>query len=299
MKKFGIAGSPILHSLSPNLFKAAYHSDYSYLRLMVETPDEAMVLFEELGLSGINVTAPFKDVTLWGDGVLSREVEVLGAMNTIIKQDNKLYFHNTDVYGVRWKLPDVKGVKCLILGAGGAATAAAYTLIERGGDVIIANRTLSRAKNLANKLGCNYCGLDNIPHTKIIVNTLKVKAMNISKDQILIDAIYHDSPYSNSFANGMDWLVGQAIMSYKIFTKEDPDIEAMCQIDASRPTKLSFKGERSAEIETLFSKSLISDDGMEIWLYDGKSDYMNSAYAVIDAREKSKEKIYEEICKAL
>lgn len=298
MKKFGVTGNPILHSLSPKLFNAAYNSDYIYLRLIAKTAGEALKLFHELDLSGMNVTAPFKDVQLWGEGVMSREVEILGMTNTILKEGGQLKFYNTDIDGVGYKLPNVKGLRCVVLGAGGAGKTAAYLLRQRGAEVTIANRTVSRAAAVAQKFDCTYCDLRLIPKAEIIVNTLHEKVMEIGSDQRLVDAIYHHSPYENQYATGLDWLLGQALSAYRLFTGEEPNLEAMSKIDSTIPTTIRFVGNRSEELTRMFPQEMIGEDGMELWLYDGKSDFSKTAWAVIDATTKTNKEIYEEICKA-
>lgn len=297
MKKFGVVGNPILHSLSPRLFKAAYGSDSIYLRLIAKTADQALKLFYELNLTGMNVTAPFKEVGLWGEGVKSKEVEILGMTNTIVKENGQLKFYNTDLDGVGYKLSDVKGVSCVVLGAGGAGRTAAYFLKQRGADVTIANRTVNKAATVAQKFGCNYCGLDEIPHADIIVNTLHVKVLEVDPNQRLVDAIYHHSPYENQYATGLDWLIGQAISAYRLFTDEKPNIEAMKAIDGLIPKTIRFVGKRSEELTKMFPPELIGEEGMEIWLYDGESDFSKTAWAVIDATIKTNKEIYEEIYK--
>lgn len=295
MKIFSVTGDPILHSLSPKLFEAAYGGEFNYLRLMSKSADEALRLFHDLNLSGMNVTAPFKDISLWGNGVLSHEVEQLGMTNTIVRDGDTLKFYNTDGDGVRFKLHNVCGMRCVVLGAGGAGRVAAYTLREMGAEVTIANRTVSRAE----KTGFPFCGLDAIPDADIYVNTLHIKTIDIKENQKLINAIYHKSPYSESFATGMDWLIGQGISAYRLFTGKEPNVDAMFNIDCSMPSTIHLLGKRSEEITKLFPYELISEDGMKIWLYDGENDYSDRAWAVIDIRKKPNNQIYEEIYHSL
>ncbi|MEG0500576.1 MAG: hypothetical protein RR550_05565, partial [Rikenellaceae bacterium] len=129
----------------------------------------------------------------------------------------------------------------------------------------------------------------------IYVNTLHVKVVDLRPDQKLIDAIYHHSPYDTNFASGFDWLLGQAIPVYRLFTHREPNIAAMTHIDNTIPSTIHFVGERSREISQLFPPEQISDDGMEIWLYNGTNDYFTTAWAVIDTRTKTNAQIYEEI----
>ena len=84
--------------------------------------------------------------------------KTIGAVNTIVKNGTRLLGHNTDGYGLLKSLEDksgmdLHGIKVLILGSGGAARAAAFALAKRKTDtLIIANRTIDRAKSLADAM---------------------------------------------------------------------------------------------------------------------------------------------------
>lgn len=300
MEIFGVCGNPILHSLSPKLFHAAYGSESVYLRLIAKCPKEALELFHALGLSGMNVTAPFKDVHLWGDGVQSHDVQVLGMTNTIVRDGKGLKFYNTDIDGVTCHLSDIQGVECLVLGAGGAGVSAVYALKKRGAQVTVANRTVTKAKEIAQKFDCDYCSLEQLPDAEIVVNTLHVKVFEPKENQTLVDAIYHHSPYEGAnchYIDGLQWLKGQAVSAYRLFTSREAIIG---DIDTTIPKTFTFVGRRAEEVTKKFPQERISDDGMEIWLYDGKMEnYLLTAWAVIDASSKTNEEIYEEIYQSI
>ncbi len=138
-KLFAVAGKPILHSRSPMLFGAAYSSSvesYTYFRIAAESGEELVQLFGELGLSGANITAPFKAEVAKLAASCSEGVTVLQAANTLVERAGKLYAYNTDVCGVTGSL-QAKGIsiaskRCVVMGAGGAGCAAAYALHKAG-----------------------------------------------------------------------------------------------------------------------------------------------------------------------
>lgn len=162
-RQLGIFGYPLAHSVSPIMHQAAldHHGlDIEY----VAWPTEADALAESVDRLrrddhlGANVTIPHKERVLdLLEGFDSRVTEV-GAANTIVKQDGRLLGRNTDVEGLMGALKEAAGFSAaqatvLLLGAGGAARAAAFGLAGEGVDSLaIANRTLTRARSLAEEL---------------------------------------------------------------------------------------------------------------------------------------------------
>jgi shikimate dehydrogenase len=250
LKLFAVTGSPVLHSQSPALFAAAYplHADdFAYFRLAAQSAEEAALLFDELGLSGMNVTAPFKsDMATLAD-VRAQEVQALNACNTMVLENGKKRCYNTDIFGVSGSLKKagvaVAGKRCLTLGAGGAGSAAAYALRAAGGVVTIANRTVDKARRLAETLGCSYAALSEIagiaPQADLIVSTLSQHADAVDEawlkpQQVVFDAIYHGSTLREKarragckFIDGAGWLLHQGAPAYRMFTGVEPDVEGM------------------------------------------------------------------------
>jgi shikimate dehydrogenase len=123
------------------------------------------------GFTFANVTIPHKEsiIALLDD--LTDHARQIGAVNTIIKQDGKLIGDNTDVYGFTQSLREasveMRGARAVILGAGGAARAAAFALAEQdAARVTIVNRTESRAIKLADDLRAHF------PNLEIAVNSI-------------------------------------------------------------------------------------------------------------------------------
>ena len=145
MKKFGLIGHPIAHSLSPALFKAAYDGKYAYDLIEGEDFETSYRRFIE-EYDAINVTAPFKEAAFAKADILSEECASTGATNLLVKTPEGIKAYNSDFLGVRMWLSevteDLKGVKILIVGLGGAGKAAAAAAESLGMDVIRMNRTV-------------------------------------------------------------------------------------------------------------------------------------------------------------
>ncbi len=160
MNKVGVIGWPVEHSLSPAMHNAAFAAlgmaDWYYDRIAIP-PDIVRLGLRELrdhGYLGLNVTVPHKQAVMpfvKADAI----ARAVGAVNTIDFRTNE--GTNTDVAGFIDDLAahaiDVRGQRVLVLGAGGAARAAVFGLVRAGAEVLVVNRTLERAQNLADDLG--------------------------------------------------------------------------------------------------------------------------------------------------
>jgi 3-dehydroquinate dehydratase/shikimate dehydrogenase len=156
---FGVAGNPIGHSLSPLMQNTAFRRESVnavMLPLRVKALADLLTLVQELPLSGVAVTMPLKREVLPYLANMDPLTARIGACNTLRRgADGKLYGFNTDVAGVvrplekRLKLKDARIV---VLGAGGAARAAVFGLVEQGAEVFIVNRTHDSAVALAHEV---------------------------------------------------------------------------------------------------------------------------------------------------
>ena len=156
MDVYGLLGNPVGHSLSPPMHEAGYEArgiDARYVTF--EPPTDAAVAAVEsaatLGIRGLTVTIPFKQDVLAAvdpDDLAAR----IGAVNTIDFGGDAPTGHNTDATGLLRALEhhDVAlSGRAVVVGAGGAGRAAAFALAGEGLTVDIANRTASKAEDLA------------------------------------------------------------------------------------------------------------------------------------------------------
>jgi len=155
---FGVAGNPIGHSLSPLMHNTAFRRESVnavLLPLKVRTLADLLTVVRELPLAGLAVTMPLKQEVLPYLATSDPLTAKIGACNTLrIGGDGKIVGFNTDVAGVVRPLQKrlrLKGAKIAVLGAGGAARAAVFGLMEQGAEVVIVNRTHENAVALARK----------------------------------------------------------------------------------------------------------------------------------------------------
>lgn len=249
-KHFAVFGNPVLHSKSPVIFNTAFKKNNisaTYLRILPKSAPDILQIIKNIPLSGANITAPFKQLIVPLLDELSPEVQATGAVNTIVNSNNKLKGYNTDVDGVlnslRTNNIQIESKNCLILGAGGAARAAAYALKQAKASVLITNRTLSKATELATLFNCKVAewqNFDTSKHFDIIISTLlpEVTPPFISKLKfdVLLDASYQESRISiwakktySKVISGELWLLYQALSAYKIFTNQNITAEIMSE----------------------------------------------------------------------
>lgn len=212
MQVFGVVGNPVGHSLSPPMHEAAYDELGMEARYVTFEPDPADIEAAiegaaALGIAGVNVTVPFKrDVigVVQPDDLASR----IGAVNTVDFSTQPPSGSNTDAAGVRrsFERHDVAidGVDAVVVGAGGAGRAAAFALADAGATVHVTNRTVERAKDLADAVpGATGHGLDAledlVPPADVLVNATTVgmgedrspvPAGLLHADLAVLDAVY-------------------------------------------------------------------------------------------------------------
>lgn len=153
---FGVAGNPILHSMSPLLHNAAFRREIVnaiLLPLKARSVQDLLTLSSELPLAGCAITMPFKTEVLPHLANMDPLTSRIGACNTLrMGADGKLYGFNTDVAGVVRPLERrlrLRGARVVVLGAGGAARAAVFGLVDQGAEVLVVNRTHEHAVTLA------------------------------------------------------------------------------------------------------------------------------------------------------
>jgi shikimate dehydrogenase len=160
----GIIGWPVAHSLSPAIHNAAFRSaglDWTYVPLPVAPGrvPQALDGLVALGLAGANVTMPHKSACAARCDRLSDDAERLGAVNTLVIEEDLVHGHNTDAPGFdRFLRRDIgfqpAGRTALVYGAGGAARAVALSLARGGlGRLTVAVRDPAKAEDLGAALG--------------------------------------------------------------------------------------------------------------------------------------------------
>ena len=259
MKIFGIFGDPIKHSLSPAMQNAALlalgeTACYHAFRVSREDLRCALLGAKAMGFSGLNLTIPLKEKALQLD-ILEPDplASAIGAVNTISFTESGMVGYNTDGWGALRALYDagveIRGKMALIIGAGGAARAIAYTLQQEGAEISIANRSIKKAQELAAQVGACGFGLSDlerlVDRADIIINCTSVgmrvgdprllRTGLLKSSQAAFDIIYNretellqDARATGAVAvDGVMMLVHQGAKALEIWTGKKAPVQVM------------------------------------------------------------------------
>ena len=165
MKKLllGLIGAGIRRSLAPALQEeeGRHHGlriHYQLIDAGVEALPMLIAAARTMGFAGLNITFPCKQAVIPLLDDLSDEARAIGAVNTVVRDGERLVGHNTDGSGWSWgfrrALPDADLSRIVLVGAGGAGSACADAVVRLGAEeLLIFDREPSRAVELAQRLG--------------------------------------------------------------------------------------------------------------------------------------------------
>ena len=170
--RYAVIGNPIAHSRSPSIHRefaraTAQDIDYGRIEAPLDGFAQSVEAFRASGGRGLNVTLPFKHQAFSLCSRVSERARVARAVNTLVLETG--FGDNTDGVGLTRDIGDNLGVSLqgravLLLGAGGAARGVVGALLEAGvARLLIANRTVSKAKDLAQRFaGATARGYDEL-----------------------------------------------------------------------------------------------------------------------------------------
>jgi len=176
MNRYAVFGQPIAHSLSPRIHTAfaaqfGIALDYRAIEAGRDSFEAALAAFARDGGCGANVTLPLKEDAAAFCSALSERARRCGSVNTLIHDGDDWVGDSTDGIGLLRDLArhdlDLRDRRVLLLGAGGAARAAAFALADAGArELVVANRTAPRAQALAGALHARAraCAWDALRH---------------------------------------------------------------------------------------------------------------------------------------
>ena len=183
---FGIIGDPVAHSLSPAMHNAAFaHLGLNGVYVPMRPADLADGFrgLRSLGFIGVSVTVPFKVAIMDLLDAVDPVARKIGAVNTLVFERTgsaiRCTGHNTDWLGANRALAeviDLAGRTVLLIGAGGAARAVGFGLIEAGAQVLLTNRTEARGRELAHLMGCRFIPAAELAQIRAdaLINTTSV-----------------------------------------------------------------------------------------------------------------------------
>lgn len=267
MDRYVVIGNPVAHSLSPEIharFAEQTGERIAYSRLLVAEDAfarDASAFFAGGG-RGANVTLPFKLAAFSFAAVRSERAQRAGAANFLALREGRVHADNTDGAGLVTDLVrnlgvTLRGASILLLGAGGASRGViAPLLAEQPGRIVIANRTVDKARALAHEfapLGAvEACALDALPSDEfdLVLNAtssstrgepLSLQAIRWHPRLLAYDMAY--GPAARAFVeqarragarahDGLGMLVEQAAESFALWRGKRPDTAAV--LDALR-----------------------------------------------------------------
>lgn len=161
LDRYAVIGNPISHSKSPSIhteFAKQTNENLTYTAELVEIGNVKNFIkdFLQNNGKGLNVTVPFKQDAFELASELSERAQRAGAVNTLVLKDNKVFGDTTDGIGLLNDLTKnhqqtLKNKNILIIGAGGAVRGVLEPLLlEFPNSLTVANRTISKAQQLAN-----------------------------------------------------------------------------------------------------------------------------------------------------
>jgi len=245
-KQFVIFGNPVEHSKSPQMQNAGFKNlniNANYEKFQLKSEKFLKKSFLEKELSGANITVPFKEAAyIQADEVKGLALKI-GAVNTYIKEDNKIVAYNTDAPGFMKAIEEFGELKTvLLLGAGGTAKAIAVALLEANVQVTVLNRSKDRLA-FFKELGCKTATWDSfmLDSYDLIVNSTsaglndsdfpleKRRLENIFYNATFaFDCIYgKQTPFLQlaikeglKTKDGEDMLLYQGVLAFEYFTNE-------------------------------------------------------------------------------
>jgi shikimate dehydrogenase len=256
----GVIGDPVRHSLSPLLHNAAFDAlglDWAFAAFPVRAGSGGAALdaMRALRLEGLNVTMPLKGEVADAVDRLGPSATALRSVNTVVWVGTELVGESTDGPGLVAALRadegfDPDGRRCLVLGSGGAARAVVHALAGAGAaSVVVAARRPeagAAVAALAGRVGAAGTS-DAADGAELIVDATPVgmaghepgppvAPTRLGPGQLVVDLVY-DPPWTPllaaaraagaATANGLGMLLHQAALSFRLWTGEDPPLEAM------------------------------------------------------------------------
>ena len=256
-----VIGDPVRHSLSPVIHNAGFAAcGLDWVFLACEVPEgrvpEALAGALALGIEGLSVTMPHKAAVAAAVDELSGTARLLGAVNCVARQGDRLVGHSTDGGGFVDALTveagwSPAGARCVLLGAGGAARALALALAEAGAaEVAIVNRTTRNAVAAAALAGDRgrVAEPGEVGGFDLVVNAtplgmrghrgppMPLDPTLLRPGQLLVDLIYEPAETALLAAaqergvrafNGVGMLVHQAAGAFELWTGHEAPIDAM------------------------------------------------------------------------
>jgi 3-dehydroquinate dehydratase/shikimate dehydrogenase len=260
----GLIGNPVGHSISPHIHNAAFaEANLNAVFIPFEVDDVRAFLDRmvrpdsrevDWNLRGASVTAPHKSTVMGELNWIDAAAREIGAVNTIVVKSDELHGYNTDAIGFIAPLTQrdesIAGLRCAVIGAGGAARAVIWALKQAGADVTVFARDKTKAEFLSKVFGVKYQELSQrgFAGYDLLVNATPLGTRGSREDQTIVTAeqlrgvrLVYDLVYNPSETGllreahaagcetiaGLEMLMAQAVEQFKLWTGQSPNVDVM------------------------------------------------------------------------
>lgn len=252
---YAVFGNPVDHSLSPAMHNKAFAEtgfNGVYLAFRVIDIDAAMAAVRAIGIRGVSVTIPHKIAVMNSLDEIDDQARRIGAVNTVVSREGRLWGYNSDGQGAVRALLEktaVQGADIAIIGAGGAARAIGFNIVDNGGRVTIINRSIQAGEDLAKDLGADFKPLADLKqiNADILINTtpvgmspqvgdLPLSPELLCEDMLVMDIVYnpvqtallkHAQRMGCRTIDGVAMFVYQGAFQFKLWTGMESPVETM------------------------------------------------------------------------
>jgi 3-dehydroquinate dehydratase/shikimate dehydrogenase len=252
---YGILGSDVVRSFSPMLHNRAFEArnvDAVYVPLQAESLEAFVQALPDLNLSGFSVTRPYKMDIVAHVHEVDETAALCGSVNTVVVHLGTLHASTTDGTGVTTPLKkrvELKGRKVVVVGAGGAARAAALALHRKGARVTLLARDRAKAAAAASAIGCGHGALAELDGQDwdVLVNATPVgsaaqpeqtpvPAHLLRAGAVVFDMVYDPletrllreaQAVGCTVIGGLEMLLAQAVAQFETWTRLEAPLDVM------------------------------------------------------------------------
>ncbi|HEY6045497.1 MAG TPA: shikimate dehydrogenase [Pyrinomonadaceae bacterium] len=260
----GLIGNPVAHSMSPRIHNAAFaksnanavfipfevHDLDGFMRRMVRRATREI----DWNVRGLSVTAPHKASVMKHLNWIEPGAKEIGAVNTIVVQDDALHGYNTDapafIKTLRGRVDQLENLRCAVIGAGGAARGVVWALKNAGASVRVFARNKTKASSIGDdfQIAINELAQANFKDSDVIVNATPLGTLGAHQSDTAVvaaqlrgvrwayDLVYN--PLETRFMReakaagcetigGLEMLIAQAVGQFKLWTGAVPDVDTM------------------------------------------------------------------------
>ena len=260
----GLIGRPVAHSMSPRIHNAAFaeaHANAVFIPFEVQDLEAFMRRMVrkatreiDWNLRGFSVTAPHKASVMEHLDWIEPGAKEIGAVNTIVVQNDALHGYNTDapafVETLSGRLDQLEGLRCAVIGAGGAARGVVWALRQAGASISLFARDKAKARSIGDdfQIAIHELARANFDEYDVVINATPlgtigahesgtpVTAEQLRGVRLAYDLVYN--PLETRFMReakaagcetigGLEMLIAQAVAQFKLWTGTDPNVATM------------------------------------------------------------------------